>query len=146
MKKGWFLAGCSTLLLASMMTQAQEAPQQSVSSQDTVQPITQAEIRQGLAAMQQRLNSRIEQWGKTLSRDDFEWTWRGRQMKPAKRQEVCDIFQGVVNEMYQMAVKNKARLSPEDHKLLSNRDLFIEKLGFQNNRVNTQMGFDCRLQ
>lgn len=146
MKKGWILTGCSTLLLASMMTQAQEAPQQSVSSQDTVQPITQAEIRQGLAAMQQRLNSRIEQWGKTLSRDDFEWTWRGRQMKPAKRQEVCDIFQGVVNEMYQMAVKNKARLSPEDQKLLSNRDQFIEKLGFQNNRVNTQMGFDCRLQ
>ena len=146
MKKGWILTGCSTLLLASMMTQAQEAPQQSVSSQDTVQPITQAEIRQGLAAMQQRLNSRIEQWGKTLSRDDFEWTWRGRQMKPAKRQEVCDIFQGVVNEMYQMAVKNKARLSPEDQKLLSNRDQFIEKLGFENNRVNTQMGFDCRLQ
>ena len=80
--------------------------------------------------MQRRLNSRIEQWGKILSRDDFEWTWRGRQMKPAKRQEVCDIFQGVVNEMYQMAVKNKARLSPEDQKLLSNRDLFIEKLGF----------------
>lgn len=146
MKKGWFLAGCSTVLLASMMTQAQEAPQQSVSSQDTVQPITQEEIRQGLAAMQQRLNSRIEQWGKTFSRDDFEWTWRGRQMKPAKRQEVCDIFQGVVNEMYQMAVRNKARLSPEDQKLLSNRDQFIEKLGFQNNRVNTQMGFDCRLQ
>ena len=95
--------------------------------------------------MQRRLNSRIEQWGKILSRDDFEWTWRGRQMKPAKRQEVCDIFQGVVNEMYQMAVKNKARLSPEDQKLLSNHDLFIEKLGFQNNRVNTQMGFDCRL-
>lgn len=67
--------------------------------------------------MQQRLNSRIEQWGKTLSRDDFEWTRRGRQMKPAKRQEVCDIFQGVVKEMYQMAVKNKARLSPEDQKL-----------------------------
>lgn len=146
MKKGWILAGCSTLLLASMMTQAQEAPQQSVSSQDTVQPITQEEIRQGLAAMQQRLNSRIEQWGKTLSRDDFEWTWRGRQMKPAKRQEVCDIFQGVVNEMYQMAVRNKARLSPEDQKLLFNRDQFIEKLGFQNNQVNTQMGFDCRLQ
>lgn len=146
MKKGWILVGCSTLLLASMMTQAQEAPQQSVSSQDTVQPITQEEIRQGLAAMQQRLNSRIEQWGKTLSRDDFEWTWRGRQMKPAKRQEVCDIFQGVVNEMYQMAVRNKARLSPEDQKLLSNRDQFIEKLGFQNNQVNTQMGFDCRLQ
>ena len=56
-------------------------------------------------------------------------------MKSAKRQEVCDIFQGMVNEMYQMAVKNKARLSPEDQKLLSNRDLFIEKLGFQNNRV-----------
>lgn len=146
MKKGWFLASCSTLLLASMMTQAQEAPQQSLSSQDKVQPITQEEIRQGLAAMQQRLNSRIEQWGKTLSRDDFEWSWLGRQMKPAKRQEVCDIFQGMVNEMYQMAVKNKAQLIPEDQKLLSNRDLFIEKLGFQNNRVNTQMGFDCRLQ
>lgn len=64
MKKGWILAGCSTVLLASMMTQAQDEPQQSVSSQDTVQPITQEEIRQGLAAMQQRLNSRLSNGAK----------------------------------------------------------------------------------
>ena len=51
----------------------------------------------------------------------------------------------VVDEMYQLAVKNKARLGPEEQKLLSNRSLFIEKLGYENNRVNTQMGFDCYL-
>src|SRR5690606_5806435 len=110
-----------------------------------VQPITQAEIRQGLTDMQQRLDTRIDNWGQTLTADDFEWTWRGRKLKQAKRQEVCDIFQGVVNEMYQLAVKNKARLNPEEQKLLLNRSLFIEKLGYENNRVNTQMGFDCRL-
>ncbi|EEY89515.1 hypothetical protein HMPREF0017_01819 [Acinetobacter lwoffii SH145] len=50
-----------------------------------------------------------------------------------------------MDEMYQLAVKNKARLGPEEQKLLSNRSLFIEKLGYENNRVNTQMGFDCYL-
>ena len=69
----------------------------------------------------------------------------GRKLKQAKRQEVCDIFQGVVDEMYQLAVQNKARLAPEEQKMLSNRRLFIEKLGYKNNRVDTQMGFDCLL-
>lgn len=95
--------------------------------------------------MQKRLDARIDNWGQSLNSDDFEWTWRGRKLKQTKRQEVCAIFQGVVNEMYQLAVKNKARLNPEEQKLLSNRSLFIEKLGYENNRVNTQMGFDCRL-
>ncbi|WP_254202554.1 MULTISPECIES: hypothetical protein [unclassified Acinetobacter] len=111
-----------------------------------VQPITQAEIQQGLLNMQQRLDARIEKWGQSLDADDFEWTWRGRKLKQAKRQEVCEIFQGVVDEMYQLAVKNKARLNSEDQKLLSNRSLFIEKLGYENNRVNTRMGFDCHLR
>lgn len=47
--------------------------------------------------------------------------------------------------MYQLAVQNKARLAPEEQKMLSNRRLFIEKLGYKNNRVDTQMGFDCLL-
>ena len=110
-----------------------------------VQPITQAEIQQGLADMQKRLDARIDNWGQSLNSDDFEWTWRGRKLKQTKRQEVCAIFQDVVNEMYQLAVKNKARLNPEEQKLLLNRSLFIEKLGYENNRVNTQMGFDCYL-
>lgn len=110
-----------------------------------VQPITQAEIQQGLLNMQKRLDTRIEKWGQSLDADDFQWTWRGRKLKPAKREEVCDIFQDVVDEMYQLAIKNKARLGPEEQKLLSNRSLFIEKLGYENNRVNTQMGFDCYL-
>jgi hypothetical protein len=110
-----------------------------------VQPLTQAEIQQSLLNMQQRLDARIKNWGQSLDSDDFQWTWRGRQLKPAKRQEVCDIFQGVVDEMYQLAVQNKARLAVEEQKLLSNRSRFIEKLGYENNRVNTRMGFDCRL-
>ncbi len=123
---------------------AQEASDVMTETQQ-VQPITQAEIRQGLTDMQQLLDARIDNWGQTLTPDDFEWTWRGRKLKQAKRQEICDIFQGVVNEMYQLALKNKARLNPEEQKLLLNRSLFIEKLGYENNRVNTQMGFDCRL-
>ena len=110
-----------------------------------VQPLTQAEIQQSLLNMQQRLDARIKNWGQSLDSDDFQWTWRGRQLKPAKRQEVCDIFQGVVDEMYQLAVQNKARLAVKEQTLLSNRSLFIEKLGHENNRVNTRMGFDCRL-
>ena len=121
------------------------AEEQTAAAPEKIQPITQAEVQQSLTEMQQRLNLRIEQWGQSLQRDDFEWTWHGRKLKQSKRQEVCDIFQQVVNEMYQLMVENKARLRPEDQKLLSNRDGFIEKLGYQNNRVNTKMGFDCRL-
>ncbi|HJF26943.1 hypothetical protein OC498_12765 [Acinetobacter bohemicus] len=121
------------------------AEEETVAATEKIQPITQAEVQQSLTEMQQRLNLRIEQWGQSLQRDDFEWTWHGRKLKQSKRQEVCDIFQQVVNEMYQLMVENKARLRPEDQKLLSNRDGFIEKLGYQNNRVNTKMGFDCRL-
>lgn len=108
-------------------------------------PITQAEIQQSLRDMQKRLDARIEKWGQSLDADDFQWTWQGSKLKQAKRQEVCDIFQGVVDEMYQLAVQNKARLAPEEQKMLSNRRLFIEKLGYKNNRVDTQMGFDCLL-
>ncbi len=110
-----------------------------------VQPFSKAEIQQGLQEMQQRLNTRIEDWGKTLKREDFEWSWRGRQLKQPKRQEVCNIFQGVVNDTYNMAQKNKARLNEEDQKRLQNRHLFIEALGYENNIVDTKMGFDCRL-
>lgn len=113
---------------------------------EMVQPFSKAEIQQGMHEMQQRLNTQIEDWGKTLKKDDFEWSWSGRQLKQPKRQEVCNIFQGVVNETYSMAQKNKARLSVEDQKLLQNRHLFIESLGYENNIVDTRMGFDCRLK
>lgn len=113
---------------------------------EMVQPFSKAEIQQGMQEMQQRLNTQIEDWGKTLKKDDFEWSWTGRQLKQPKRQEVCNIFQGVVNETYSMAQKNKARLSVEDQKILENRHLFIESLGFDNNIVDTRMGFNCRLK
>lgn len=111
-----------------------------------VQPITQAEIQQGLLNMQKRLDTRIEKWGQSLNSDDFQWTWRGRKLKPAKREEVCNIFQGVVNETYRLAEQNKARLSPESQEVLKNRNLFIERLGYKDNIVDTRMGFNCRLK
>ncbi|MEK5760984.1 hypothetical protein V3527_20440, partial [Acinetobacter variabilis] len=61
-------------------------------------------------------------------------------------QEVCNIFQGVVNETYHLAVQNKARLSPESQEVLKNRNLFIERLGYKDNIVDTRMGFNCRLK
>lgn len=109
------------------------------------QPLTKEEIRSGLELMQNKLNSRIEAFGQGLSADDWEWTWRGRQLNQNKRREVCGIFQSVVDEFYQMALDNKARLSKEDQERLNNRSTFIEGLGYQNNIMNTKMGFDCRM-
>src|SRR5690606_25588712 len=137
------IACCLGTISASISAEEGSA---ATSATKEVQPITQAEIQQGLLNMQKRLDKRIERWGESVDSDDFQWTWWGRKLRQAKREEVCDIFQDVVDEMYQMAIKNKARLGPEEQKLLSNRSLFIEKLGYENNRVNTQMGFDCYLR
>ncbi len=148
MNKGWITASCAVLLMFSGASQAQPEPQQPEPQQpvEEVKPLTQEEIRQGMAEMQQQLNECIEAWGKTLSKDDFEWSWRGRILNQPKRQEVCNIFQGVVNETYHLAVQNKARLSPESQEVLKNRNLFIERLGYKDNIVDTRMGFNCRLK
>ncbi|ATO21041.1 hypothetical protein BS636_09085 [Acinetobacter sp. LoGeW2-3] len=127
----------------SVSSQAQEEPQQPA---EEVKPLIQEEIKQGMAEMQQRLNDRIEAWGKTLTKEDFEWSWRGRILNQPKRQEVCNIFQGVVNETYRLAVQNKARLSPESQEVLKDRNVFIERLGYKDNIVDTRMGFNCRLK
>lgn len=113
---------------------------------EEVKPFTQAEIKQGMAEMQQRLLERIETWGKTLQPSDFERTWRGRILNKPKRQEVCGIFQGIVNETYAMALNNQARLSAENRELLNDRNAFIQALGYENNIVDTKMGFNCRLK
>ena len=137
------LCVCSVLSVADDITAMPNSPEIST---EMVQPFSKAEIQQGMQDMQQRLNTRIENWGKELKREDFEWTWKGRQLKQYKRTEVCGIFQGVVNEIYGMAQKNKARLSVQEQVLLKDRSKFIETLGYQNNRVDTKMGFDCLLK
>ena len=137
------LFACSAMVMADEikpMTQVAEIPT------EIIQPFSKAEIQQGMQEMQQRLNTRIEDWGGELKREDFEWTWRGRQLKQYKRTEVCGIFQGVVNEIYSMAQKNRARLSVQEQALLKDRSKFIEALGYQHNRVDTKMGFDCLLK
>lgn len=139
------MASCSALLMMSVSSQAAEAESLAVAQTDAVQPLSPEEVRQGLADMQQRLDQRIEAWGKTLGRDDFEWTWRGRVLNQKKRQEVCNIFQGIVNETYQRALQNKTRLSSADQAVLNDRNVFIERLGYKNNQVDTRMGFSCRL-
>lgn len=141
---GIFLGILSCSIAYASDDQVTEITQEPI--QEIVQPFTKAEIQQGMLDMQNRLTTRIEDWGKTLQKTDFEWTWQGRQLKQPKRQEVCNIFQGVVNETYAMAQKNKARLSPEEQKRLQNRGEFIQALGFENNIVDTRMGFNCRLR
>lgn len=111
-----------------------------------VRPLTQAEIRQGLQNMHQRMISSIEIWGNSLKPEDFERSWRGRLLNKTKRQEVCGIYQKIVNDTYQLAVANKARLGPEDQKVLADRHVFIQNLGFKENIVDTQMGFNCRIR
>ncbi|WP_298145027.1 hypothetical protein [uncultured Acinetobacter sp.] len=120
-----------------------EAVVQQVAS---IQPYTRAEIQTALQSMQQHMNQKIEAWGKTLTQNDFERTWRGRELTKAKRQEVCGIYQSVVNDMYNAAYINRGRLSIAGQKLLQDRNAFIQSLGFKDNRIDTQMGFYCRLR
>lgn len=101
------------------------------------------EVQQELALMKTHLDSRIEAWGNTLTPDDFEWTLRGRMLKQPKRIEVCNIFQKVINETYQLIYKNKANLDTENQKILENRSGFIQQLGIKNNTIPTKLGFDC---
>ncbi len=111
-----------------------------------VQPMTKAEIEQGIQQLRDRQNQRIEAWGKTLKPEDFERTWSGRILKQPKRQEVCGIYQDVVNETYNLALQNKLRLPEADQKQLQDRNQFIQGLGYKHNIVDTRMGFNCRLR
>ncbi len=113
---------------------------------ETVQPLSKAEIQQGMAELQQRQNQRIEELGKTLKPEDFEWGWFGRQLKKPKRKEVCGLYQGLIDETYSLAQQNKSRLPAADQQQLEDRSLFIQSLGYKDNIVDTRMGFNCRIR
>ena len=112
-----------------------------------IQPLTKEEVQQGIASMKESLHARIEAWGTTLKPTDFERSFfSGRQLNKQKRQEVCAIFQGVIDDTYKLAVENKARLKVSDQPIVDDRNSFIEHLGYPNNIVDTKMGFNCRLR
>lgn len=108
--------------------------------------LTQQEMQQGLLEMKTKMNERIEQWGNTLNRQDFERVRGKIQLKTTKQSEVCAIFQGVIDETYLAAQDNKHRLTEADQRVISNRIDFINALGFKNNIVQTELGFDCRMK
>lgn len=114
---------------------------------EVIQPLTQAEIQAGLNKMQKWMIGSIEEWGKTLKAEDFERTWTGgRILVKQKRQEVCGIYQRIVNETYKLALDNRLRLPEKDQAVLQDRNAFIQSLGYRNNIVDTKMGFNCRLK
>lgn len=132
------MALCVVLGLFAMSANANESE---------VTPLTKEEVQQGIANMKQSLHTRIEAWGATLGPNDFEKSFfSGRQLNKQKRQEVCAIFQSVVDDTYKLAVENRARLKVSDQPIVSDRNTFIEHLGYPNNIVDTQMGFNCRLR
>lgn len=139
------LSVCIGAMPCAMASVEKESITDTARISDAIQPLSEQEVRRAIQAMENKLNRRIDAFGQSLSADDFEWTWRGRQLNQKKRREVCAIFQSVVDEFYQMAVTHKARLTDKDQALLKNRRTFIEALGYQNNRVQTSMGFDCLL-
>ena len=132
------LAICFVLGVFSIGTYADEVE---------ILPLTKEEVQQGIASMKQSLNTRIEAWGATLRPNDFEkGFFSGRQLNKQKRQEVCAIFQSVIDDTYKLAVENKARLKVSDQPIVDDRNSFIEHLGYPNNIVDTKMGFNCRLR
>ena len=133
------------MLIASSMSLFANEPAL-VEDSKNIQPLTHAEIQTALQNMQKRINQNIETWAKSLDQNDFEHTWHGRQLIKSKRQEVCGIYQDVVNDIYRMADANRARLSIDGQRLLQDRPAFIQSLGFKDNLIDTQMGFYCRLR
>lgn len=130
-----FLSSCFSLVQAAEATEA---------ILGTTSPLLQEQdIQQELANMKTRLNTRIEDWGKTLTPNDFEWTWRGRMLKQSKRIEVCNIFQNVINETYRLMIKHKSNLNEANQKVLEDRNTFIQQLGINDHTIPTQMGFSC---
>ena len=125
---------------------ANERPQAEQSVQPESNLLTSEEIQKALAAMKNKMDLSIDTWGNKLTRKDFERVRGKLQLKESKQLEVCNIFQGVINETYQLAQTNKQRLTPSDQKLIENRSNFIKALGFKDNIVNTNMGFDCLMQ
>ncbi|WP_353144273.1 hypothetical protein [Acinetobacter pragensis] len=111
-----------------------------------VRPLSKEELQQGLSELRERQNQRIEDWGQTLKPEDFERSWFGRILKKPKRQEVCGIYQSSVDETLKLAQQNQNRLPEADQKLLSDRNAFIQSLGYKNNIVDTRMGFNCRIR
>lgn len=114
-------------------------------AEESVQLITKQEIQQGLVDMQKKMNSRIDQWGSKLTRSDFDRKRGKLVLKSSKQLEVCGIFQGVIDETYQSAQRNKHRLTDGEQKLVENRTSFVQALGIKNNIIPTQLGFDCRV-
>ena len=122
------------------------AEQEQALTLQEVDRLTQAEIQKAMGEMRKKLNVRIDAWGKKLTRKDFQRVKGKVQLKQAKKVEVCQIFQHVIDETYQLVQVNKQRLTEEDQKIVTNRSDFIKLLGLKDNIVRTEMGFDCRIQ
>lgn len=130
--------------ITASSTVPSDSVQAIVKEQPKVQPLTPAEIRNELKKIQQKTNASIEIWSETIKPEDLDRTWYGgRQLNRKKRQEVCAIYQIIVNDTYKLALENKARLSADDQIKVLDRNSFIQSLGFKNNIVRTQLGFDC---
>lgn len=139
---------CLSLIILTALSTATWAiqPQPLVTTPDIVQPLSHAELQKASLQIQQKMDRRIALWGQNLSSADFERTWRGKQLTKAKRQEVCGIYQDVVDDMYALLSRNQARLTQAEQQRLEDRNAFIHSLGFTDNLVDTQMGFNCRLR
>lgn len=138
---------CSALFWGlCLLTPLSNADEATLIAEDTPQLISQAEIQQGLLDVRNKMNTRIETWGATLTRTDFERKKGKLVLKPSKQAEVCQIFQGVIDETYLSSHANKHRLSLDDQKLIESRALFIQALGIENSIIPTKLGFDCRVK
>jgi len=56
------------------------------------------------------MNQQIEAWSKNLKAENFQRSYTGRKLKKSKRQEVCGIYQKIINNIYRLGVENKVRL------------------------------------
>lgn len=141
--KGFLKHGLTGFLLVIAQVSYANEPPLVVGS--TPQLITQTEIQQGLLEMKNKMNIRIEDWGKQLDRNDFDRKNGKLVLKKSKQVEVCRIFQVVIDETYQSAQSNKHRLAPAEQKMVETRAAFISALGIKDNIIQTKLDFDCRI-
>lgn len=110
-----------------------------------VQPLTEAEVQKALNDMRIKILKDLEIWSNQLKRSDFNRQGGQLSLKPAKQQEMCQIFQKTIDETYLLAKKNRHRMNPEEQAIVDNRSRFLQTLGFKNNTIPTKLGFDCHI-
>lgn len=114
--------------------------------ESAIKPLTKQEIDIAIEQMKTKLFLRVDQWNSGLGRNDFERVQGQLVLKEHKQQDLCKIFQGVIDETYTLAQQNRDRMTAEEKNIIDNRADFLKAIGFPSKTIKTKIGFNCYIK